>query len=433
MITTRELKEQRASIVTEMRTLTDEPKGDGGDLSAEQWAQIDKLKPRLESIEKRITVQGMIEAEERRMNGVVLTERGNDTFDKLCNEVMLTRAIASQIDRNAVDCGRELEYSKEASRRSGKTPRGIFVPLNALVLQKRVATTGGSAGNIVAESVLADQFIEALMPRTILGALGSRLLTGLRDDIAIPKLISGPDAEWLEDEGVSELKGGDHVFDQITATPHCVGLLTEWSRRVMLQSNPSLESLVRSDFTAKLALAIDKAGLAGSGSTGEPLGILTSSISTQELLGSPAAIDWETILSCIAQVLGASVRGGSFGWAMNAFVQKVLRATPKISGDGAAGYLMDSATTLADYPVQISSQMAGNPLSSPVVDGTLLFGDFSQVIVAFWGDSGADVLVNPYADSVFKKGNVMIRAFLDADVLIRHLEGFCKITGIPLA
>ena len=40
--------------------------------------------------------------------------------------------------------------------------------------------------------------------------------------------------------------------------------------------------------------------------------------------------------------------------------------------------------------------------------------------------------MNPYADSVYTKGNVLIRAFVDADVLIRHPEGFCFCDGITL-
>ena len=76
--------------------------------------------------------------------------------------------------------------------------------------------------------------------------------------------------------------------------------------------------------------------------------------------------------------------------------------------------------------------MAGDPTSSPAVAGTMLFGDFSQVILAFWGDAGADILVNPYESTAYARGNVLIRAFMDCDVLIRHPEGFCFCDGITL-
>jgi HK97 family phage major capsid protein len=206
--------------------------------------------------------------------------------------------------------------------------------------------------------------------------------------------------------------------------------MTSWSRKTLLQSNQSIEGLVRADFTAKLADAIDLAGLAGTGATGQPEGILTnSSIGEASLIGG-ITVTWADILNMIAAVLAADVRGGKFGWTFNARVQALLRQTVKATGEG-AGFLMEDPNALAGYPVQITSQMDGNG-ASPATAGKMLFGDFSQVILAFWGDSGADILVNPYADSAYSRGNVLIRAFVDADVLIRHPEGFCKAEGISL-
>ncbi|MDR2800196.1 MAG: phage major capsid protein, partial [Desulfovibrio sp.] len=52
----------------------------------------------------------------------------------------------------------------------------------------------------------------------------------------------------------------------------------------------------------------------------------------------------------------------------------------------------------------------------------LLAGDFSEVIQGTW--SAVEVLVNPYADSVFSKGNVALRIILTMDVAVRHPEAF---------
>jgi HK97 family phage major capsid protein len=425
----RELLEKRSKLVADMRTLTNSPAGDGGDLSAEQSSKFDSFKTELEGIEKTIERQKLVNEAERRMSGKPLTGSGDGNFDNLCRDFSLTRAIASMIDPRSADAGREIEISKELSRRSGRAAQGMFVPLNALV-EQRVQTVGGDAGNMVQTNVMGNEFIDALRPATVLGALGARFLTGLREDIAIPKMdSSAPAAEWLETEGSSALSGGDHSFTQVTGEPHHVGLMTTWSRKTMLQSNPSIESLVRADFTAKLAAAIDLAGLAGTNANGQPKGILNHSISEESLTSN--AVSWENVLNIVAAVLGADVRGGKLGWTFNAYVQAYLRATVKASGE-AAGFLMDSPDNLAGYPVGITSQMDGAG-TSPAVAGKLLFGDFSQVILAFWGNSGADILVNPYADSVYAKGNVLIRAFVDADVLIRHPEGFCKAEGIALS
>lgn len=429
----RELLERRSKLVAEMRTLTASPAGDGGDLSADQTAKFDQLKAELEGIEKNIERQKLIDDAERRMNGERLTGSGDGRFDAECREFSLTRAIAAQIDPRGVDAGREIEISKELARRSGRAPRGMFVPLNACV-EQRVQTVGGDAANIVRTDVLADQFIDALRPKAVLGALGARFLTGLRDNISIPKMDAlTPACEWLETEGTSALTGGDHSFTAVTGAPKTVGLMTEWSRRTLLQANPSIESLVRADFTSKMAAAIDLAGLAGTGANGQPEGILTNSDILTESITSNE-ITWAAVLGAIAQVQAADVRGGSFGWAFNAYVQALLRSVVKDATIPEAGFIMDGVNSLAGYKAEITSQMAGDPNATPSeVQGSMLFGDFSQVILAFWGDAGMDVLVNPYAETPYTKGNVLIRAFVDADVLVRYPEAFCKITGITFA
>jgi HK97 family phage major capsid protein len=425
----RELLEKRSKLVTEMRSLTNSPAGDGGDLSAEQTTKFDQFKTELETIEKGIERQKLVDDAERRMSGEKLTGNGDGGFNDLCRDFSLQRAIASQIDPRSVDAGREIEISKELSRRSGRAAQGIRVPLDALV-EKRVQTVAADAQYITATNVLADQFIDALRPATVLGALGARFLTGLRDSISIPKMDAlMPAAAWLETEGTSGLTSGDHSFTAVTGSPHICGLLTTWSRKTLLQSNPSIEQLVRADFTAKLAAAIDLAGLAGTGATGQPEGILTnSSVPEQSLSGN--AVAWADVLNMIATVLGADVRGGSMGWTFNAFVQAYLRA--KVKETDGEFYIMEDPNSLAGYPVQITSQMDGANLS-PAVAGTMLFGDFSQVILAFWGDGGADILINPYESTAYAAGNVLMRAFIDADVLIRHPEGFCKAEGITLS
>jgi hypothetical protein len=68
-MTSRELLEKKSRLVTEMRSITNSPAGDGGDLSAEQTAKFDQFKTELEAIEKNIERQRLIDDAERRMSG----------------------------------------------------------------------------------------------------------------------------------------------------------------------------------------------------------------------------------------------------------------------------------------------------------------------------------------------------------------------------
>ena len=60
-------------------------------------------------------------------------------------------------------------------------------------------------------------------------------------------------------------------------TPKTVGALSKFSRLMDLQSTPDIEQLIRADFVALLADAIDAAAIKGSGRSNQPLGILQTS------------------------------------------------------------------------------------------------------------------------------------------------------------
>ena len=50
------------------------------------------------------------------------------------------------------------------------------------------------------------------------------------------------------------------------------------------------------------------------------------------------------------------------------------------------------------------------------------------MIIGYW--SSVDILVNPYHKDVASKGGVLLHAFLDADVAVRHIESFVAATDV---
>ncbi|MFV1944199.1 phage major capsid protein, partial [Pseudomonas luteola] len=74
--------------------------------------------------------------------------------------------------------------------------------------------------------------------------------------------------------------------------------------------------------------------------------------------------------------------------------------------------------------------LAGLSLSTSkgVPDGTLILGDFSQVMLGVWSE--VDILVNPYAEPAYSRGGVQVRAMATVDTALRHPEGFVVSTGV---
>lgn len=418
-MTLRELIEKRNSCAEQMRGLVESADATGGDLSEDQERRFNALKEEAAGLEKRIERQTAVDDIDRRAAGQPLTP-GADDFETECRGFSLQRAIAALTDPRAVDAGRELEISNELSRRAGRASEGIRVPLVALIpdLERRVLTVAGDGSNLVQTDVLAAQFIDALRPSSVAVRLGARTITDLRGDIALPKMDAlTPSAAWVTEN--SALSAADHSFTQVTGAPKHLGLLTEVSRRTIVQSNPAVEQIIRSDFMQKLGAGVDLGVMKGTASNGQPRGITqTSNVGTKD--SSSGAPTWAAVVDVMATVEAADVPQASLGWAMNAFAKKKFRSVEKTSNEPV--YLMGDTNEMAGAPVAVTSQLTGDPAVSPAIDGEVIFGAWDQVIVAFW--SSVEILVNPYETTAYSKGNVQVRGFIDADVLVRHPEAF---------
>jgi hypothetical protein len=158
LMSLRSLMESRARTVAAMRSITNSPAGDNGDISGEQSAQFDKLKGELAALDTRIDRQKLVDEAERRMSGEQITTTGDNRLDAEMRSFSLVKAIASQCPdlRGHVDSGREVEISTEIARRSGRKFSGMAVPVSAFFepLERRVITTaapaGGPGGRIIA-------------------------------------------------------------------------------------------------------------------------------------------------------------------------------------------------------------------------------------------------------------------------------------------
>lgn len=328
-----------------------------------------------------------------------------------------------------MDAGFEREISAEVKRRSGgRKFQGIAVPDqcfierpafgdNVMLIGDLNTTKEGAAGPLYPTVHRADLFIDKLRSALVVGRLGATVLDGLQGDQSIPRQTGSATVQWLaEDESIDD---SALAFDDVELKPKTIGAITSYSRRTLINAAPSIEQIVRNDLAAIIANAIDSAAMLGDGSGNTPTGIVNQDDVAEVDLSSGAT--WEKILEFIADVEGADAAIGNLGWAMNAFAVKKLRTVTKVEDDGAAGFLMEAPNALAGYPAVTSSALPGIPNNTGGA-ATLIFGAWSQLLVGYW--SGTDLLVNPYADSAYARGRVLVRAMRDCDVAVRHPEAF---------
>ena len=407
------LEKKRAAITEEMNSLVALAKAERRDLTFDEQEQTDRLMEEHQAVVKRIALQNIIDEEARRATGHVLSGRG-DTFDQEVRSYSLLKALAAAAGIQGVDAGRENEISQELARRSGRTPQGIFAPME--IFQERrdlLSTTTPAAGpgsNLVPTDHLSGHYFDRLRANSVIASKGATIISNLHGNVEIPGMVTSANTFWVdENEAITE---SAPTFRQIPLKPKHAGALAQLTRNMLQQTSPDAESLVRNDFARILAEAVDRVAIQGGG-TNEPSGILATSGISQAAY-NPAK-PWECLQDFMGELEDRNVSLATCSFATNPGVVTYLRQTPRTPET----FIMENRNMLDGYPVTRSTLMPAE---------TMIFGDWQHLIIGYW--SAFDLLVNPFAEGPFSKGNILIRAMLTCDLAIRHKEAFSVLTGV---
>lgn len=413
------LKESRAAKTDAIRAIVAKATLESRDLTDAEQDAFDAGRSDVERLERDISNAEFLANAERRMEGQPVGS-GDNRFETALQDFSLRKAILLGVPNHNEDCGRERELSAEIARRSGRTFQGIAVPLQVFRkrIERRVTTTalpaGGPGSNIIGTDYRGDLYIDRLMSRLVVRRLGATVLSNLVGNVEIPKLKTSATVGWVAENSALTPSDQEHV--QVTLAPKHAGGIVEFSRNMLLQSSPDIESLIRRDFASVLARAVDGAALIGGG-TAEPVGVVASDVDDSVSFATPS---WANVLSLIGMVEDADAEGASSAFVMNGATRRKLRSTVKVATTDSQ-MIMEGRDSLADYPVAVTSLIpsTGGP---PVDTSTIIFGNWSDLLLGIWSE--LDILVNPFESTAFTKGNIMIRAMSTMDVALRHTESF---------
>jgi HK97 family phage major capsid protein len=409
-----ELREAIANKTRELRQILDA--ANGGDLSTEAKTKFDALEIQVRGLQDQLGRETRIAEMERQAAGTPVN--GTPDFDREVRNFSLCRAIAATFD-NTVDAGREREISQELARRSGIKSEGFLAPTaifhrRARPEEQRVLLSGSSGAGLIPTDHRDDLTVDMLRARSIVNVLGATVLGGLSGNVSFPRATSAPTAAWIAENGA--LSAADFDVDPATLTPKHVGVLTEVSRNMVLQSSPDIEAFVRADFARNLAAALDSAALVGGGSN-QPDGIITRLIDAGQI-GTWATPTWAQGLELIEDVETDNAVGSRMGWALHPAAVKKLRSTVRVSSTDSQ-FIMAEPNSLYGYTAQSSGHAA--LLGSPS-GGTAIFGAWENLLIGYWDQFS--ILSNPFESVAYTKGNVQIRGLLTADIQVRRLESF---------
>lgn len=312
--------------------------------------------------------------------------------------------------------GVEAECHLELVERFGEPEHQgtILVPADVLYRRDLQAATAGAGGYLVSTKNVS--FIDRLRNLSVADRLGVRHMPGQTGNVTLPKGSGGSSTTWLSNEG-SQAAESTPTYVQLSSTPKTCSAYTEVSGQMVTQGGPEAEAIFLDGLAAEVAIGEDAAVISGSGAAGQPTGILNT-------------------------VGIGTASGTSLGYSGLVAAQKTVADGNAILNPAALGYVTTPTEaerlksrarfTNTDTPVWSGSLHDGTVegvralASKQIPSATLVYGDWSSVIIPEWGV--LSVQVNPFTD--FKSGIVGLRCLWSLDVIVQHPGSFVAITSI---
>lgn len=333
--------------------------------------------------------------------------------DKELKSYSLTRAINTFVNTGRFE-GLEAEASEAAKAKYGRSTDGLLIPEDILQRDLNV-TTAVDGGNTVATDLLSGSFIDLLRNASVIAQTGATYLNGLSGNVAIPRQSASATAQWrTEVQATTETSA---QIDQVTLSPKALSAMTTYSKQLLAQSSLSVEQFVRQDLANTLAVAMDLAAVNGSGSSGEPQGIIgTSGIGSVAIGSDPT---FTTMVNLEKELAVDNALSNALSYVASAKAAAKLKRTEIASS---TAKMVSENGQVNGYPIYVSNQMPGSGSGATEIS-TILFGNFSDLIIGNFA-GGLDVVVDPYTSAANRQ--IRLITSLWTDIAVRHPESFAK-------
>lgn len=319
----------------------------------------------------------------------------------------------------------ELECSDALEKQGTSRRGGVLVPPDYLSLRpdgtesrawsafntSTSATNDGDTGGRLVDNVLmAGSFIEILRNRSFM-LRRVRSMMGLVGNVTIPVQTGKGRIYWIG-EGANAPETSMQVA-HIGMSPKTAAAYNEITRRLLMQSTPDAEQLVRSDLALAMAEGLDIATIYAnpSDTPASPRGIrYVDGINTVAFAASNAPTFAELVAMETA-IAADNADIGSMAYVLNAAARGYLKTTQRFSSTNGAT-LWEPGNQINGYDTEVSNAVQA---------GDYFFGNFNDLLVGMWG--GFELMVDPYAKAL--SGGIRYIVMQDIDLLLRRKESVC--------
>lgn len=264
-----------------------------------------------------------------------------------------------------------------------------------------------------------------LRENSVVIAAGATELKGLHGDVAIPRKSGSTAPFWVDEQEF--ITQSAMTLSQVEMSPHTCAAHARYTRRLLLQSSPDIELLLKRDIAEEIAEAVDKAAINGTGGSKQPTGILnTVGVSSVAVGTNGGLITWDHLLQLEEALWLGNAVTETCVYVTSHALRRKMKGTLKVPGDAGAGFLWENGRKPGEGIVNGYLGLASNNAPSTLTKGSgtglsaMIFGRWSDLILGQWG--GLDIIVDPYTNA--QNGVIAVTAALDVDMAIRRTASF---------
>jgi HK97 family phage prohead protease len=318
--------------------------------------------------------------------------------------------------RNGKLTGLEAEVNQEGlneKRKLGVDARDMHaINMPEMLFTRTQSVTGGTGGNLGGDLVFTEpgRYIDFLYPNTPTLSLCS-VAENLVGNIDFPKQTSSYTLNWQTETGADTAQ--DINFDKVTMSPKRAVITASMSNQLLRQEySRGIEQRVIQQLNLSFNKGLENAVLNGSGTSNVPSGIYTELAAQALALG---AISFDDLVDMEAALAASDALAGNLAYVTHPNVVAKLKKTKVDAGSGRflVEGMLDPVKTANGYNI-FNTTVSKKTTGTPDTYG-LLFGNFADVQIGFWG--GATLMVDPYTNMKSSIVEIYVERFMDVAVL----------------
>ena len=322
----------------------------------------------------------------------------------------LSRAISLLAADSPLD-GFEREALQYAADTTGQPfdPRRPVIPWKFLANERDLPVPGVNGGGFLGTGEIAGA-LDVFRPWSSCMRAGITIIDAVRNDQLVPRTTPISPITWQATESTTTPTTLPTI-GQIALKPKTATGVINFSRPLLMQS--SAERFTRRDLARWCAITMDTALITGSGTSGQPTGLLeTPGIQTQ----CGAALGHAGVGSMKRVVADQNTPDDCIAFIGTNPVRELLENRERAGG---SGFVWDD------------DRVASRPAYSTTVmpSSTLVCGSWPDAMVVLYG-GGVEISIDANDSGIFKPGVVQVCCAITLDIAIGHPAAFCVASAI---